>query len=176
MNASVFQWSSLDKYDAKLSGSIQLPVPGDFNLNDVVIEKKWQDAYTLSLGGSYWIAPGELELLGGTFWESAAAKPAYAHLDFPAGERVGYGLGVSWYPLIGEKSNPEGSTRLGFTVAYGETFQKDIEVGAGEGRVYQQRPLSPCPACPGGAQTAVNEGLFKTHFRTLSLGLTLQGL
>ena len=117
------------------------------------------------------------EFMAGGFWESAAADPAYAHLDFPAGERLGYGLGVSWYPTIGDRSNGQGQgTRFGLTLAYGETFQQDIEVGAGEGRVYQQRPLSPCPDCRGGEAQAVNEGRFKTHFRTLSVALSIQGL
>ena len=112
--------------------------------------------------------------MGGGFWESGAAPKAYAHLDFPSDERVGYGLGATWYPISGDAAQ---STRVGLTVAFSEVFQKDVEVGEGEGRVYQQRPLRPCPEnCGDSPGVAVNEGLFKTHFKTLSVGLSVQGL
>jgi hypothetical protein len=112
--------------------------------------------------------------MGGGFWESGAAPKEYAHLDFPSDERIGYGLGATWYPISSERHV---GPRVGLTLAFSEVFQKDVEVNAGEGRVYQQRPLRPCPEnCDGSPGIAVNEGLFKTHFRTLSVGLSIQGL
>jgi hypothetical protein len=70
-----------------------------------------------------------------------------------------------------------GGSKVGLNIAFSEVFQRDISVGSGEGRVYQQRPLRPCPEnCNDSLGIAVNEGQFKTQWRTLSVGLTLQGL
>ena len=75
------QWSSLKKYDAKLNGEVTavsaiaevLVGEEPLQLQDVVIEKQWEDTVSLRLGGSYWLEPGAIELSAGGFWESAAA-------------------------------------------------------------------------------------------------------
>lgn len=171
------QWSSLKRYNAELDGTLSidlLGLGGDYDLDDVVIDKNWKDTMSLRLGGSYWMRPGGLELMAGGFWETGAAPPAYAHLDFPSDERLGYGLGIGWYPSVGAQSN---QTKFGLTLAFSETYQRDVNVAPGEGRVYQQRPLFPCPEnCDGSPGVAANEGLFKTQFRIVSLGLSVQGL
>lgn len=171
------QWSSLKRYDAKLNGTVtaNLPGIGTLELQDVIVDKRWEDTVSLRLGGSYWLEPETLEVSAGGFWESAAAPTAYTHLDFPAGERLGYGVGASWFPMLSGKGQDDG-VKLGLSLALSEAFQKDINVSAGEGRVYQQRPLRPCPEyCNDTPGVAVNEGRFKTQWRTVSFGVSVQG-
>jgi hypothetical protein len=88
---------------------------------------------------------------------------------------MGYGVGASWFPMISGKRKDDG-TKLGVNIALSEAFQKDTHVGAGQGRVYQQRPLRPCPEyCDESPGVAVNEGRFKTQWRTISFGMSVQG-
>jgi long-subunit fatty acid transport protein len=176
-DALVEQWSSLKRYDAKLTGTVTANIPGigTLDLQDVIVGKHWEDTVSLRLGGSYWIEPETIEVSAGGFWESAAAPTAYTHLDFPAGERLGYGVGASWFPMVSGTRKKDG-VKLGLSLALSEAFQKDINVGAGQGRVYQQRPLRPCPEfCNDSPGVAVNEGRFKTQWRTVSLGISVQG-
>ena len=181
------QWSSLKKYDAKLNGEVTavsaiaevLVGEEPLQLQDVVIEKQWEDTVSLRLGGSYWLEPGAIELSAGGFWESAAAPTAYAHLDFPADERMGYGLGASWF-MSPSGVHARDGLKIGLSIAFSEAFQRDIDVSRGQGAVYQQRPLRPCPEfCEVGGEpspgVAANEGKFKTQWKTVSFGLTVQG-
>ena len=70
--------------------------------------------------------------------------------------------------------------KIGLSIAFSEAFQRDIDVSRGQGAVYQQRPLRPCPEfCEVGGEpspgVAANEGKFKTQWKTVSFGLTVQG-
>ncbi len=88
------------------------------------------------------VLPRRLTLRAGASYESAVAKPAYAHVDFVSGHQLGGSLGAS-------------VVVKGFEVAvsYGYTHQLPITVSESEGKVYQKVPGSQCapptqiPAC-----------------------------
>jgi long-subunit fatty acid transport protein len=163
-------WSTLLQYDAKLKGGVEI-FGTDRALNDVVVKKSWQDVLSVRLGGSWQVLPGQLSLSMGGFWEQAAAPDSHAHLDFPAGERLGLGSGLTYTFTLSP------STSLDLTVAYNYTSQKDITVSEAEGRVYQQRPLSPCNQesnCDDASGIVANAGTFQSVFQQIGLAAGLK--
>lgn len=167
-------WSMLERYDVELDGTIQLFVGAE--APDTVIEKRWKDTVSVRLGGT-WNVLGEdhpvygehsptLQLSAGGYWESAAIPENYEHLDFLAFERVGLSFGVA---------GRVGPVRM--KLSYSHVFQEDREVSERYGKVYQQRPLDPCPErCDGGAGWSgvpANAGLFESGYDLLALGLEL---
>jgi long-subunit fatty acid transport protein len=140
-------------------------------INDVLVKKDWQDAWSVRLGGSWQLLPGQLSVSLGGFWEQAAAPDSHAHLDFPAGERMGLGSGLTY------TFNLSDSTSLDLTLAYNYTSQKDITVTEADGRVYQQRPLSPCTEannCDDEVGLVANTGTFETAFQQLGLAAAIK--
>ena len=58
--------------------------------------------------------------------------------------------------------------------AYAHVFQEDRTVSERDGKVFQQRPLSPCPeGCGGRAGVVANAGRFTSGFDQLALTLNL---
>lgn len=170
-------WSLLERYDVELDGTISLFVGAE--APDTLIEKRWQDTFSVRLGGTWNLigqAPtdgdpmpdsvGDLQLSLGGYWESAAVPHNYEHLDFLSFQRVGLGIGLA---------GRVGPLRL--KAAYSHVFQEDREVGERYGKVYQQRPLDPCPdRCDNGAGWSgvpANAGRFESGYDIFSLGLEL---
>lgn len=158
-------WSALERYDVQLDGTINLFVGAE--APDTVIEKRWKDTLSVRLGGTWNAIDNEanaLQISLGAYWESAAVPANYEHLDFLAFQRVGLGFGL-------------GGRFGGLTLraSYSHVFQEDREVSERTGKVYQQRPLDPCPGtCDGGAGWSgvpSNAGRFESGYDLLSLGL-----
>ena len=67
-------------------------------LNDVSVEHKWRDSYSLRLGGAYrgynWIEGTTMILRAGGFFESSAMPDQYTRLDFISLDRFGLTLGA----------------------------------------------------------------------------------
>ncbi|MGC6418432.1 MAG: OmpP1/FadL family transporter [Bradymonadia bacterium] len=164
-------WSSLDRYDTQLDGTVT-PLEGlELAINDVQIDKNWQDTLSIRFGGSYQVIDDTLLVSAGAYWEQAAAPKGYSHIDFPAGERMGAGTGFTYTLAVGE------ATYLDLSVAYSLTKHADINVSESEAKVYQQRPLSPCSMenmCDPPNGVSVNAGRFRTTFHQVGLALGLR--
>ena len=167
-------WSMLERSAVELDGTINLFVGAA--APDTIIEKRWTDTVSVRLGGTWNVLAADharygddaptLQLSAGGYWESAAVPHNYEHLDFLAFERVGLSFGVA---------GRVGPLRL--KLAYSHVFQEDREVDERYGKVYQQRPLDPCPErCDNGAGWSgvpSNAGLFESGYDLLALGLEL---
>ena len=162
-------WSMLESFDVKLDGTINIFVGAE--APDTKLAKSWRDTLSVRLGGtvSAWHGTlggldGEFQLSAGGYWESAAVPKNYDNLDFLAFQRFGVGLGVA--------------ARLGglkLTASYNHVFQEDRSVDERFGKVYQVRPLDPCPdTCAGGAGWSgvpANAGRIQSGYDLLAFGL-----
>ncbi|MBV69977.1 MAG: hypothetical protein CMH52_01385 [Myxococcales bacterium] len=163
-------WSSLDKYGTRINGEVEL-FGAQQTINNVVVEKNWQDSLSIRLGGTYVVSPDVLSVSAGGFWEQAAAPTGYSHLDFPAGERMGLALGMTYTMDLSE------SSQLDLSIAYNYTDHKAINVSEEESRVIQQRPLTPCNIegnCDPADGVTVNAGKFKTVYQQVGLAATVR--
>ena len=121
------------------------------------IQKRWQNTWSVRAGGSAEVAKGLKVSLGG-YWEQGAVPQNYEHLDFPSFDRLGVGTGVRWQ---GE--------HMQAGLSYAHVFQETREVSETYGKVFQERPLSPCPAnCGGLSPVPVNNGVFETSYDQFS--------
>jgi long-subunit fatty acid transport protein len=97
------------------------------------IAKQWRDTLAIKLGGDYALMPDFLTVRAGVYYETAVAKPAYAHVDFPSGTQIGGALGGSLF--LGN---------LELALAYEARVQPTVSVSEEDARVYQETPASPC--------------------------------
>jgi long-subunit fatty acid transport protein len=169
-------WSFVDAYNVELDGTINLFAGAE--APDTLIEKRWKDTVSVRLGGTWNVLGGDepgglwgdsggvLQLSLGGYWESGAVPENYEHLDFPSFDSFGLGIGVA---------GRVGPVRL--RAAYSHVFQEDREVSERFGKVFQIRPLDPCPErCDGGAGWSgvpANAGTFETSYDMISLGIEL---
>jgi long-subunit fatty acid transport protein len=87
------------------------------DLERLSVDRNLKDSIAVRIGGSYALLPRKLQLHAGSFYESRAIEPAYAHVESFAFQRVGVGVGVM--------------ARFGswdLTAAYSHIFQETIEV------------------------------------------------
>jgi len=176
LNVVYEAWSLVQTYDVELDGTINLFVGAE--TPDTIIEKRWKDTLSVRLGGTWNLMPEDpeksrwanagspLQLSLGGYWESGAVPEGYEHLDFLSFDRIGLGVGVT---------GRVGAFRL--KVAYSHVFQEDRTVSERFGKVFQQRPLDPCPAtCDNGAGWSgvpANAGRFESSYDLLAFGLEL---
>ncbi|GMV41023.1 MAG: hypothetical protein AMXMBFR64_27390 [Myxococcales bacterium] len=163
LDAVYESWSMLESYDVELSGESNLftatPLP------DLTIAKAWRDTVSVRLGGSVEPVPDWFGISAGAYWERGAVPKAYTHLDFLSLDRWGVGGGLRF-------------THWGIdlSVSYLHVFQPSVDVSEAEGKVFQQRPLSPCPGagpCMGGNGAPANAGHFESSYDILALSLEL---
>lgn len=158
-------WSIVDVYRADLSGGIVLA--GGIETQDVRIEKRWRDTFSVRLGGTVAVVPDLLKLSAGGYFEQGASHPRYTNLDFLSTDRFGVGAGFEFALL----DDPDG-IQLDFIWAFQHVFQADRTVDETEGKVIQQRPVAQCPdACGGYTGVVANAGTFSSSFDQLSFGL-----
>lgn len=148
-------WSVIDQYDVQNGGMINLFAAQASP--DVSIQKRWKNTWSVRAGGSVQVAEG-LKVSAGGYWEQGSVPKNYEHLDFPSFDRLGLGTGVRW----------EGK-QLQLGLSYAHVFQETREVSESYGKVFQERPLSPCPAnCGGLSPVPVNTGTFETGYDQFS--------
>ena len=151
-------WSMVEAYKLDLEGEIQL-FAGD-PVQDAVIERRWRDTLSLRLGGTYFATEWLGISLGG-YWERGATPEQYTHLDLLSLDRLGVGGGLEI--ALGA---------VDINIGYLHTFQPDVTVGEGSGKVYQQRPVAPCPdRCGGLDGVPANAGTFESGFDLLSVSV-----
>ena len=152
-------WSSIRSYDLDFEGVINgQPV------QDLSIAKNWKDTVSIRLGGDVTPLPPYLTLRAGGFFETAAVDDNFSHLDFPSFTRGGLGAGVS-----------AGAKGVYFTLGYMHVFQEDREITERTGKMFQQRPLRPCPdGCDGASGVPANAGKFQTAYDLLTFGLDIR--
>jgi long-chain fatty acid transport protein len=152
-------WSAIKAFDLKFDGQISgMPI------QDLSIQKNWRDTVSLRLGSDVNVLPKYLTVRAGGFWESAAMRENFSHLDFPSFMRGGISGGVTG-----------GYKGIYLTVGYMHIFQQTREVSEASGKQFQERPLRPCPEfCDGASGVPANAGRFTSRFDILSLGIDIR--
>jgi long-subunit fatty acid transport protein len=152
-------WSSIKRFDLDFQGEISgLPV------QDIKVPKQWRDTVSVRLGGDVHAIPEHLTVRAGGFFESGAMPKAYSNLDFPSFNRGGIGLGLSG-----------GGKGVYVSVAYMHIFQETRSITELQSKVFQQRPLRPCPdQCGGLSGVPANSGEFRSSYDLLNLGIELK--
>ena len=88
----------------------------------------------------------------------------YEHLDFLSFDRFGLGFGAT---------GTFGPVKLG--VSYSHVFQEDRRVSEDYAKVFQVRPLDPCPGkCDGGkgwSGVPANAGTYESSYDMMSVAL-----
>lgn len=149
-------WSLLKDYNVQLQGEIQLFAKAE--AQDVLIAKRWKDTFSLRLGGSYRLGDSPLSLMAGSFVETGAVPNNYENLDFPSYNRLGVNGGIKL-----------GFKKFDFIAAYSHIFQETRTVDETYAKVFQQRPVAPCPdGCKGFDGVPANAGTFQTSFDIIS--------
>jgi len=149
-----------------LSGNIVGPaIDQTIPVNDVVIEKRWKDSFTVSLGSDVQVIPEKLTLRGGVGFESGVANRPYAHVDFAVGDHINVGIGGSMY-----------FGKLEVALAYSLRHMVPFHNPEAEGQVYQEKPGLDCtdPAAPCPVPPVVNGGSYWATSHALSLDLLLR--
>ena len=159
-------WHFIDAFQVSLSGSI--PVFGTTPLEKVDIDKKWKDTFSVRLGGS-WNINQHLTLMAGSFWEQGATPADYAHVDFPSFDRLGASTGLAYHI----------NQMFTLNLAYMHVFESQSSTTEQTAKVFQQRPIYPCPENCGsndqGQQYSgvpANAGTITASFHQLSMGMT----
>lgn len=162
-------WSMIERYAVELDGTINLFVGAE--APDAIIEKRWRDTLSVRLGSTITAWNGrlggsesDLRISLGGYYERGAVPDGYEHLDFLSFDRVGVAAGVGF--KVGA---------LKIDLAYSHVFQGDRTVDEAHGKVFQQRPLDPCPdRCDGGAGWSgvpANAGRFESGYDLVSAGV-----
>ncbi len=153
-------WSVVDRYDVKLSGTASV-AGTERPLPDIVVPKAWRDTLSVRTGGTVHVLPGRLSVSAGGFWERGATPPGYEHFDFISFDRWGLGGGIQGH-VFG----------VDVLLSYMHIFQERRSVDELHAKVFQQRPLAQCPdACGGYDGVPANAGTIDSSLDILSFGL-----
>jgi long-subunit fatty acid transport protein len=161
-------WSSIEDYNVKLTGNVNLSSVHDEgelgeSLKDLVLGKKWRDTHSVRLGGTWNAVPDSFSVSLGGYWESGAVPNNYSNLDFLSFERFGMGSGIR---ISG--------AGLDFNLSYLFVMQEDRVVDEKYGKVFQARPLAPCPEkCGGLTGVPANAGKIESAYHQVNLGLVM---
>jgi hypothetical protein len=149
----------IDNYDVQVTGRIS-----GQEIQDLRLGKGWRDTVSVRLGGDVNVIPKHLTLRAGGYFESGATPRAFSHLDFPSFMRGGLGAGLT-----------AGGRGVYGTVGFLHVFQEAREVTELEGKVFQQRPVRPCPdECGGASGVPANAGRFTSRYEILNVGIELR--
>jgi long-chain fatty acid transport protein len=128
-------WSRVNRFTVD-AHHLRVDYGGDhIFIDQIQIDKQWQDTVAVKLGGDYAAVPGRLTLRAGAFYVTPVAPLAYTSLDFSTAARRGGSVGASL-----------SFGRVELSVAYQLRVQPTVHVAESDGRVYQQVPGSACTA------------------------------
>lgn len=159
LSAVYESWSMLESFELDVRGQIN-----GQELQELTLPKNWKDTVSIRLGGDVHPLPPYLTLRAGGFFETAAVPNNYSHIDFPSFRRVGVGAGLS-----------AGAKGAYLTVGYMHVFQETRNVDEEFAKIFQQRPLRPCPDnCDGLSGVPANVGRITSGYDLLSIGVDLR--
>ena len=157
LNVVYEAWSMMESMDVELDGIIKLFVADE--APDVRIQRRWRDTVSVRLGGTWNAESIPLSFSAGGFVENGAVPTNYSHLDFVSFDRLGLGAGVQGRVGV-----------VDLALSYSHVFQESRQIDEKTGKVYQVRPISPCPdECGGYTGIPVNAGLIETSFDIFAL-------
>lgn len=159
LDAVYESWSMVQEFRLEIDGRIS-----GQEVIDPVVPKKWKDTVSIRMGGDFNAIPGILKVRAGGYFETAAADNNYSNLDFPSFRRGALTGGLS-----------AGYKGIYFTVGYAHVFQEDRTVTELGGKVFQVRPLRPCPdQCGGASGVPANAGTFTSAYDMLTFGVDVR--
>lgn len=126
-------WSRVEVFEVETAGDIELTELdiAPIELPTIYQEKRWQDTWSLRLGGSYG-ATSWLTAHAGVAMETATQSRAYTNADFPAWERYTLSTGGTFHV----------TKWLDLDIGY--MFIRSPDRTVTDGKVYQSIPLSEC--------------------------------
>lgn len=159
--------ATLDTADV-IGGSVTnmtLPLP-----DRIVVPHRWNDQWSLRLGGDFNVIPGMLSVRAGAFYETSAYDSSavfsnsnakqFVGLDFIPGQRLGLTAGLT--------------VRLGrfdVALAYMHVFQETVKVSTSE-QCLEQIHADDTDPDAFDCSLATNAGVYDVDFDALSLGVT----
>ncbi len=164
-------WSRVENFTLDSNGILANVDGQTVDVGRIEIEKHWQDTLGVHLGGDYVVVPDLFTARAGAYFESAVAKPEYAHVDFTSGKQLGATLGASLF-----------FGRAELALGYEYRHQPEVRVTETQGAVYQEAPGSYCvppytdpnlchPEYLGQPSPTVNGGSYRAHSHMASLDL-----
>lgn len=143
-------------------------------LGPIRIDKKFNDTWSLRLGGDWQAWDDTLWVRAGTFYESGASPEKYTAVDFEAFDRLGGSVGVSW----------QFYERMFLNLAFLHIQQFERTIAEADSQVVQQRPGSRCTASADksicdphydtwGGSAPVGAGTYSSMIDTISVGVTV---
>lgn len=145
-------WSRTEEFVINIAGPVKVLVIEQPLPEDITLDKSWEDTFSVRLGGDF-NPMDTLSLRGGVFYESAAVPTATTHLDFLSWERIGVGLGASYY--LGW---------MDIDLAY--MFINNFDRTVTDGRQDIVAPLTDDET------PVVNNGEWSAYYQSFSVGLT----
>jgi long-chain fatty acid transport protein len=131
------RWRRLRSFDVDVADGARIDQDGDPNtmgdqvqVPDAKIPKNFRDTWSVRLGGDVALWPRHLTGRAGAWYQTSAFPKNYDtfNVDFPFGEQVGVGGGLTWHVI----------PQLDLMVVYSHVFQRDVQVR--QGIVQQQAP------------------------------------
>jgi long-subunit fatty acid transport protein len=119
-------WSSFERFEFDMDAELYqdaVAEEGRLEMPDAEVPKAFRDTYSVRLGGDVNIWPEHIAVRMGGFYQSSAYPRDYEtfNLDFPFGEQIGLGGGLTWHTC----------SYLDVNLAYLHVFQFDVEVDDG---------------------------------------------
>lgn len=157
-------WSTHDRIEVEPDGiylSNIATLPTEYYIPPVAIERGFQDAIGVRVGGEYAVKATEdltLDLRAGLSYETSGIEPEYLTVLTIDANKV--------TPSIGAGLHVEEDLRFDFVFAY--VIAETVEVGPDEGRVTQVVPVL---ANPSESPDIVNGGTYASRALILGLGV-----
>ncbi len=148
------RWSRNKRFDIALDGDVELQKFNNLavELKPIAQDKKWEDAFSVRLGGDVPVLDW-LTLRTGAFYETAAIPEDYTHLDFFSMDRFGAGLGATFH-----------LDHFDIDAGYLHVFEAERDVT--DGKVLMEAPLTAFD------RPVVNNGRYNVSYDIFSLGVT----
>ena len=161
-------WSSLESFEVDMESDLFDGMFSTIAMPDAEVPKRFRDTYSLRLGGDVEVWPEHISVRVGGFYQSSAypENNETFSLDFPFGEQIGVGGGLTWHAII------RGVNYLDVHAGYMHVFQPDVVVKRG---VLQQQGLPMQLSADESVQIAnvVNGGRYRVSLNVF--GLALEG-